>query len=64
LGLCGAEVARWAAVAGADAAVSSFEVVEIAPCLDVDDRSSRWAAAVVWSFLRGLASRGRAQSGA
>jgi formiminoglutamase len=57
LGLCGVEVAAWARRAGADTAVSSFEVVEINPAFDVDGRSARWAAAVVWQFLVGLASR-------
>lgn len=57
LGLSGDEVAEWARVAGADAGVSSFEVVEINPSYDVDERSARWAAAVVWQFLTGLASR-------
>lgn len=58
LGLEGHEVARWARGVGADAAVRSFEVVEVTPRLDADERSARWAAAVVWEFLVGLASRG------
>src|SRR5262249_38855181 len=57
LGLCGAEVAAWARLTGADARVSSFELVEINPNFDVDGRSARWAAAVVWQFLAGLACR-------
>jgi arginase family enzyme len=37
--------------------VTSFELVEINPRFDIDDRSARWAAAVVWHFLAGLARR-------
>jgi arginase family enzyme len=57
VGLSGEEVAEWARLAGADAGVSSFELVEINPALDVDGRSARWAAVVVWQFLAGLARR-------
>jgi formiminoglutamase len=57
-GLAGEEVIDWARVAGRSAGVSSFEVVEINPRFDLDERSSRWAALVVWSFLAGLAERG------
>jgi formiminoglutamase len=59
LGLDGAEVASWARLAGADGRVSSFELVEINPSFDVDGRSARWAAVVVWQFLAGLATRPR-----
>jgi arginase family enzyme len=57
LGLCGVEVAAWARRAGQNPSVSSFELVEINPAFDVDGRSARWAAVVVWRFLAGLASR-------
>lgn len=57
LGLSGAEVARWMYDVGACADVRSFELVEINPRLDLDDRSSRWAAVVLWHFLAGLAAR-------
>jgi len=57
VGLGGDEVAEWARAAGADPAVSSFELVEINPELDLDGRSARWAAAVVWQFLAGLSRR-------
>jgi formiminoglutamase len=59
LGLCGIEVARWARHAGACASVRSFDLVEINPRFDVDDRSARWAAEVLWHFLAGLARRSR-----
>jgi formiminoglutamase len=59
LGLPGQEVAWWARHVGMCAAVSSFDLVEINPRFDIDDRSARWAAAVIWHFLSGLASRER-----
>jgi arginase family enzyme len=37
--------------------VSSFDLVEISPPLDVDGRSARWGALAVWNFLVGLAGR-------
>ena len=57
VGLSGDEVAEWARAVGADPGVSSFELVEINPELDVDGRSARWAAVVVWQFLAGLTRR-------
>ena len=57
LGLSGSEVARAVRVAAACAGVTSFELVEINPRFDLDDRSTRWAAAVIWHFLAGLARR-------
>jgi formiminoglutamase len=57
LGLSGAEVERWARNVGRCAGVRSFDLVEINPHFDIDDRSARWAAVVVWHFLAGLASR-------
>lgn len=58
LGLCERAVAACAAAAGSSPAVSSFDLVEINPTLDRDGQSARWAAVVVWHFLRGLSRRG------
>jgi formiminoglutamase len=60
LGLSARAVASFAAAAGAMPAVSSFDLVEINPTLDRDGQSARWAAVVLWHFLRGL-SRTRLQ---
>jgi formiminoglutamase len=57
LGLSGAEVARWAYDVGACPDVRSFELVEVNPRFDLDNRSARWAAVVLWHFLAGLAGR-------
>lgn len=57
LGLSADEVAACVRQAGAAPGVSSFDVVEINPSLDLDGRSARWAALVLWHFLAGLASR-------
>ena len=54
LGLPGRAVASCAAAAGECPAVSSFDLVEINPSFDRDGQSARWAALVVWHFLRGL----------
>jgi arginase family enzyme len=43
--------------AGTEAAVASLDVVEVNPLFDLDGRSARWAALVVWHFLSGLARR-------
>lgn len=40
--------------AGANPAVRSFDVVELNPRFDVDERTARLAALTVWRFLRGL----------
>jgi formiminoglutamase len=56
-GLSGREVLCCARRAGRAAAVSSLDLVEINPRHDVDGRSARWAALVVWHFLAGLVSR-------
>ncbi len=37
--------------------VRSFDVVELCPPLDLDGRTARVAARIVWEFLRGLAER-------
>src|SRR5262249_24254127 len=57
LGLSGEEVVACARRMGASAAVTSLDLVEINPRLDLDGRSARWAALVVWNFLVGLALR-------
>jgi formiminoglutamase len=57
LGLPGAEVAECAYLIGRYPAVASFDLVEINPRHDRDGQSVRWAAAVVWRFLAGLAQR-------
>jgi formiminoglutamase len=58
LGLSGNEVVACAAIAGACASVSSFDLVEINPSFDRDGQSARWAALTIWHFLTGLARRG------
>ncbi len=59
LGLQGREVIACAHLAGCSPQVASFDLVEINPACDRDSQSARWAALVVWSFLVGLAIRGR-----
>jgi formiminoglutamase len=59
LGLSAEEVVACARLAGQSPAVSSLDVVEINPRLDLDGHSARWAALLVWHFLAGLASRPR-----
>jgi formiminoglutamase len=56
-GLNGDELIRVAQLAGKNAAVTSLELVEINPRFDLDGRSARWGAIVVWQFLVGLARR-------
>jgi formiminoglutamase len=62
LGLSGQEVADCAALAGECPAVASFDLVEINPVFDRDSQSARWAAAVLWHFLTGLARRSHQQT--
>jgi formiminoglutamase len=57
LGLSGRVAASCAAAAGACAAVSSFDLVEINPSVDRDGQSARWAAVAVWHFLSGSSRR-------
>ena len=57
-GLAGDEVAQAAFVAGSLERVGSLELVEINPTFDLDGRSARWGAAVIWQFLSGLTRRG------
>jgi arginase family enzyme len=49
-------------LAGECAAVTSFDLVEINPSLDVDGRSARWAAVAIWHFLTGLSRRWHQQT--
>jgi formiminoglutamase len=56
-GVSGTNVAKCAFQAGEDAAVRSFDLVEINPAHDIDGRSARWAAMVLWHFFVGLAKR-------
>lgn len=57
LGLDGVEVAACARLAGESPTVRGFDLVEINPRYDLDGRSARWAATMVWNFLMGLAGR-------
>jgi formiminoglutamase len=56
-GLSGQEVLDCVRGAGTSPRVSSLDLVEINPTYDLDGRSARWAALVIWNFLIGLASR-------
>ncbi len=56
-GLAGAEVLDCVQAAGASPGVVGFDLVEINPAFDADDRSARWAALAVWRFLVGWANR-------
>jgi formiminoglutamase len=56
-GLSGQEVLDCVREAGWSPEVSSFDLVEINPTYDLDGRSARWAALVIWNFLIGVANR-------
>jgi formiminoglutamase len=56
-GLAGKRVLRCVRAAGASPRVASFDLVEINPRHDRDERSARWAALAVWHFLMGAAGR-------
>lgn len=56
-GFPGRKLLALARRSGQASAVASFDLVEISPPLDSDDRSSRWAALAVWNFIAGLAVR-------
>jgi formiminoglutamase len=56
-GVWGNQVIEAVRLAGMSSLVSSFDLVEINPRHDRDDRSVRWAALAVWHFLLGLAQR-------
>jgi formiminoglutamase len=58
-GYAGREAFALAGSAGLSPEVASFELVEVNPSCDIDGRTARWAALTVWSFLIGLAQRGK-----
>jgi formiminoglutamase len=58
-GYPGHAAAPLARTAGLAPDIASFELVEVNPALDIDGRTARWAAITVWSFLMGLARRGK-----
>ncbi len=58
-GLTSAMWLRAAYLAGADARVTSADVVELLPAHDPDGRTARLAALTVWQLLRGIAARSR-----
>ncbi len=51
-GISAWELVRLSAIAGKEKKVKYFEVAEVAPGLDVQERSSRIAAEMIYSFLR------------
>jgi formiminoglutamase len=59
-GLSGEELCRVAAIAGAHPASRLFEISEVNPAFDADDRASRLAAVAVYHFLAALAAGGLA----
>ena len=56
-GLAPSDLLACARLAGRDARVRVLDVMELSPPHDVDGRTARLAAAVVWSFLAGVAER-------
>ncbi len=59
---CGLDRSVWldaAYQAGRSPAVRSMDLVEVCPPHDVDEHTARLAALTIWSFLRGVAERGR-----
>jgi formiminoglutamase len=56
-GLAGREVLECVQAAGAVPGTAGFDLVEINPSFDLDDRSARWGALAIWRFLVGLATR-------
>jgi formiminoglutamase len=61
-GLSGQDLLCCARQAGIDPRISGLDLVEINPAYDLDGRSARWAATMVWQFLMGLAIRRSAGS--
>jgi len=55
LGMTGDELCEIAALAGGDPRTRIVEFTEVNPAFDVDGRTSRLAAAAVWTYLRALA---------
>lgn len=50
-GMPGAEFAQIGTIAGADPRTRLFEITEVNPLYDIDDRTARLAAVTVWQFL-------------
>ncbi len=57
LGLSGAELCEIAALAGAEPRTRIVELSEVNPVFDVDGRTSRLAAAVIWHYLAAVAAK-------
>lgn len=55
LGFSGAELCELAALAGAEPRTRIVEFTEMNPAFDVDGRTARLAAVVIWHYLRALA---------
>jgi formiminoglutamase len=55
LGMTGDELCEVAALAGGDPLTRIVEFTEVNPKIDVDGRTSRLAAAAIWTYLRALA---------
>lgn len=53
-GLTGEEVCEVATLAGADSRTRIFEITEVNPNYDIDDRTCRLAGVVMWHFLDAL----------
>jgi formiminoglutamase len=53
-GLTGEEVCEIATLAGADPRTRIFEITEVNPHYDIDDRTCRLAGVVLWHFLRSV----------
>jgi len=51
IGLTGEEFCKIAAIAGEDSRSKLFEITEVNPKFDIDDRTSRLAAIAIWHFL-------------
>lgn len=56
-GISSRELIEIAFACGRHPAVRSLDVVELNPNYDVDDRTARLAAVVVWEFMRGISMR-------
>lgn len=57
-GLTGEEACQLATLAGTDPRTRIFEITEVNPNFDVDERTSRLAGVVMWHFLDALRSSG------
>jgi formiminoglutamase len=56
-GISGEELCQVAQIAGADRRTRLFELTEVNPTYDIDDRTCRLAAAAIWHFLCAVRSR-------